>query len=275
MKRNAMKQGIAAICALCAVAAYVIGVAPPALGASKSTSAALKNWYRQTGHPVLEQFLADGQRFDEANSSATARVERQDCNDFTRDARSASDGKSPPQSVLAQDYRYFVLAASRSFTECMTGISTSNNALVFEGVQGGALAVGAAIEIIKGARNGSVVAVSPSSVNLKPPVPASVLVPQCQSDFKVLEVALEAYNAENDAYPMPPAQWNASTYSQNFAPLQKAKNGGPFMDQTFDATHYVLEYDSSGNVWVEPPGQYDTNYNPAHGSLNACASVVK
>ena len=275
MKRNAVKQGIAAICTLCALVAYAIGVAPLALGASKSTSAALKNWYRQTGHPVLEQFLADGQRFDEASSSTTARVERQDCNDFTRDARSASDGKPPPQPVLAQDYRYFVLAASKSFTECMTGISSSNNAQVFEGVQGGALAVGAAIRIIKGARNGSIVAVPPSSVNLEPPVPASVSVPQCQADFKVLEVALEAYDAENDVYPMPPTQWNASTYSQNFAPLQKSKNGGPFIDQAFDTTHYVLEYDSSGNIWIEPPGQYDTSYNPAHGSLNACASVVK
>ena len=181
---------------------------------SNENSLTVMTYLSKTGHPVLEQFLADGQRFDEANSSTTARVERQDCKDFPRDARFASDGTSPPQSLLAQDYRYFVLAASRSFTECMTGISTSNNALVFEGVQGGALAVGAAIEIIKGARNGSIVAVSPSSVNLKPPVPASVLVPQCQSDFQVLEVALEAYDAENDAYPVPPAQWNASTYAR-------------------------------------------------------------
>jgi len=273
--RSAIKKGITAVCALCALMAYVIVVAQPTLAASKSTSAALKNWYQQTGHPVLEQFIADGQRFAEANSSTTARVERQDCNDFKRDALSASHGKPPPQPVLAQDYRYFLLAAAKSFAGCMTGISSSNNAQVFEGVQGGAQAVGAAIKIIKGAQTGRVVAIPPSSVNLKPPVPASVFVPQCQSDFKFLEVAVAAYNAQNNANPVPPAPWSGSTYIHNFAPLQKSKNGGPFMHQPFDTTHYVLEYDSSGNVWVESPGQYDPSYNPAHGSPDACAAVVK
>lgn len=255
--------------------AYVIVVAPPAIAASSSTSAALKNWYQQSGHPVLEQFLADGERLDGANASTTASVARQDCNDFKRDALSASERKFPPQPVLDREYRYFLLAAVKSFTECMTGISSSNNAQVFEGVQGGAQAVGAAIKIIKGAQNGRVVAVRPSSVNLKPSIPASVLVPQCQSDFKVLEVAVSAYDAENNANPVPPAPWSASTYIHNFTPLLTSKNGGPFMDQPFETTYYVLEYDASGNVWVEPPGQYDTSYNPAHGSFNACAAVVK
>jgi hypothetical protein len=273
--RSALKKGIAAICALCGLMVYVIVVAPPALATSKSSSATLKNWYQQTGHPVLERFLADGQRLDEVNASTTAHVERQDCNDVKRDAISASDGKSPPQPVLAQEYRYFLLAAAKSFTQCMTGISSSNYGEVFEGVQGGAQAVGAAIKIIKGAQNGRVVAVPPSSVNLKPPIPASVFVPECQSDFKFLDVAIAAYNAQNSASPVPPAPWSASTYIHNFAPLQNSKNGGPFMNQPFDTTHYVLEYDSSGNVWVEPPGQYDPSYNPAHGSPDACAAVVK
>jgi hypothetical protein len=47
------------------------------------------------------------------------------------------------------------------------------------------------------------------------------------------------------------------------------------MHQPFDTTHYVLEYGSSGNVWIEPPGQYDTSYNPTHGSFNACAAVCE
>ena len=43
------------------------------------------------------------------------------------------------------------------------------------------------------------------------------------------------------------------------------------MNGAFDTTDYVVEYDGSGNVWVEPPGQYDTSYNAAHGSPQACA----
>ena len=157
----------------------------------------------------------------------------------------------------------------------MTGIRSSNDAQVFEGVQGGAQAVEAAITIIRGAQRGRVDSVLPSSVNLTPTVPASVLVPQCQSDFKDLGVAISAYDAQSNTNPVPPAPWSAATYSHNFAPLLTSKNGGPFLDQPFDTTHYVLEYDSSGHVWVEPPGQYDTTYVAAHGSFIACAAVVK
>ena len=42
-------------------------------------------------------------------------------------------------------------------------------------------------------------------------------------------------------------------------------------------THYVVEYDSAGDVWVEPPGQYDAGYNAAH-SVNistVCGTVTK
>jgi hypothetical protein len=270
-----MKTGITLACALGAFMTSVIACTPSALAASTSTSASLKNWYQQDGRGVIEQFVADGQRLEKANGSTAARVERQDCNDFKRDALSASTGSSPPRPVLKKEYRYFLLAAAKSFTACMTGITSANYVQVFEGVQGGAHAVGAAITIIKGAQNGRVVSVSPSSVNLNPSAPASVLVPQCQSDFKVLDVAVSAYDALNNADPVPPAPWSATTYIHNFTPLQSSKKGGPFMHQVFDTTDFVLEYDSSGNVWVEPPGQYDESYNAAHGSSNACAAVVK
>ena len=187
----------------------------------------------------------------------------------------ALEGTPLPQPVLEQEYRYFLLAAAKSFTVCITGISSSNDAQVFEGVQGGTQAVGAVVKIIRGAQNGQVLFVRPSSVNLTPPVPASVLIPQCESDFKVLEVALEAYAAEHNANLVPPAAWSAATYTHNFAPLDTSKNGGPFLNQPFETTHYVLEYDSSGKIWVEPPGTYDPSYDAAHRSSNACASVVK
>jgi hypothetical protein len=157
----------------------------------------------------------------------------------------------------------------------VTGIKADDAVQVAEGTQGGALAVEAAVKIIKGAETGKVVAVPPSTTNLQPSLPASLLVPQCQADFKILQVAIDAYDAQNNANAAPLAPWSSSTYVNNFHPLLEAKNGGPFLTQVPDTTHYVVEYDSSGNVWVEPPGQYDPSYNPAHGSPDACAAVAK
>ena len=273
-----MKRGltvVASLFALCILTASVIVVAPPALAASTSTSSALETWYQQSGRPAFERFTADAQRFRAVNASTTAHAARQDCNRFKLDVLSASHGKLPPQPTLAFDYRYYLLAAARSFTECMTGIEQTNDVQVAEGTQGGALAVQAAVKIIKGAEGGKVVAVPPSSTDLQPSIPASLLVPQCYADFKILEVAVEAYNAHNHAYPVPPAPWGASTYSNDFGPLLGSKTGGPWMSQPLETTHYVIEYDSAGNVWVEPPGRYDTSYNPAQGSFTACAAVAK
>ena len=98
--------------------------------------------------------------------------------------------------------------------------------------------------------------------------------PQCYADFKILEVAMDAFDALHHAYPTPPAPWTASTYVKNFGPLLSSKGGGPLLNQQPDPTYYVIEYDSSGNVWVEPPGQYDTSYNPTQGSFTACAGVA-
>ena len=275
-----MKRGltlIASLFSLCILLVYVIVVAPPALAGttSKSTSSTLKTWYQQTGHPALEEFTADAQQFLEVTASSAPRVARQDCNQFKLDVLTAAHGKLPPEATLVSDYRYYLLAAAKSFTECMTGLDTTNAVEVAEGSQGGGLAVHAAITIIKGTESGKVVAVPPSTTNLHPALPASLLVPQCYADFKILEVAIEAYDAHNNAYPVPPASWSAATYSSNFGPLLGSKTGGPWMNQPLETSHYVIEYDSSGNVWVEPPGEYDTGYNPDNGSFTACAAVAK
>jgi len=85
----------------------------------------------------------------------------------------------------------------------------------------------------------------------------------CESDAKVVEVALAAYQAQKGAYPAPPAPWSAATYAGNYAPLTSAVGGGPYLDgREFSTAHFVVEYDASGHVWVAPPGAYDT-YN--HG----------
>ncbi|MGO9853817.1 MAG: hypothetical protein ACLPYY_02075 [Acidimicrobiales bacterium] len=275
-----MRSGIVVAVSLFALGALTTNamvVAPSAFAASKtkSISSTLETWYRQTGRPALEAFLADDQRFREVTASSAPRVARQDCNHFKLDVLAAADGKLPPETTLAFDYRYYLLAAAKSFTECMTGLDATDAVEVADGAQGGALAVRAAVTIINGTGSGKVVAVPPSTTNLQPSLPASLLVPQCYADFKILEVAIGAYNAHNHVAPAPPAPWSASTYSENFGPLLSSKAGGPWMRQPPQTTHYVIEYDSSGNVWVEPPGQYDTSYDPAQGSFTACAAVAR
>jgi hypothetical protein len=258
-----------------ALMAASVLLAPSALAANRAKSATLESWYQHTGHQVSGTLLADGNRFREVTASTTVKVERQDCKTFENDAASAARGKMPPQPAVAQEYRYFLQTAAHGFAECVTGLGAMNGVLVTEGNDIGAQAAGEVLRIITGAKTGQVVTVPTSAVNLHPTIPASTLIPQCESDFKVLEVAVAAYNAQTNANPVPPAPWSATTYAQNFAPLLSAKNGGPFMSGVFDTTHYVVEYDSSGNVWVEPPGQYDTSFNQAHGSNAACAAVVK
>ena len=51
-----------------------------------------------------------------------------------------------------------------------------------------------------------------------------------------------------------PAPWSAAAYAANFAPLTAAGGGGPYLSKPPDTRFYVIEYDSSGHVWVAPPG---------------------
>jgi hypothetical protein len=108
-------------------------------------------------------------------------------------------------------------------------------------------------------------------------VPPAAQIASCQADARSLAVALQAYDAVNGVFPTPSAPWSAAAYAANFAPLTTTTTGGSFMRVAPSTTHYVVEYDSSGNVWVEPPGQYDAAYNPARSMdvATACASVVK
>ena len=229
-----MKRGltvVASLFALCILTASVIVVAPPALAASTSTSSALETWYQQSGRPAFERFTADAQRFRAVNASTTTRAARQDCNRFKLDVLSASHGKLPPQPTLAFDYRYYLLAAARSFTECMTGIEQTNDVQVAEGTQGGALAVQAAVKIIKGAEGGKVVAVPPSSTDLQPSIPASLLVPQCYADFKILEVAVEAYERAQPRLPRPAGTMGCLNLQQRLRPSPGLEDGWP-MDES-------------------------------------------
>ena len=96
---------------------------------------------------------------------------------------------------------------------------------------------------------------TPTSVSIQQASQAEVAA--CESDAKVVEVALAAFQAQQGAYPSPPAPWSAATYAGNYLPLTSAG----YLHNPPPTTHYVVEYDSAGHVWIAPPGAYDT-YNP-------------
>jgi hypothetical protein len=106
---------------------------------------------------------------------------------------------------------------------------------------------------------------APTTSAVTVPHQSEAVVAACQSDARSLEVALEAYMAQNGSFPTPPSPWNAATYAGNFAPLTSSSHGGPYMHEPLAPTNYVIEYDSSGNVWVAPPGSYGASYNPGQG----------
>ena len=84
--------------------------------------------------------------------------------------------------------------------------------------------------------------------------------------------------AEKGAFPSPPSPWSATTYAANFAPLTSATDGGPYLHNPPSTTSFVIEYDSSGHVWVAPPGTYGAIYNPAQSldnNPNYCLAAVR
>jgi len=107
---------------------------------------------------------------------------------------------------------------------------------------------------------------------------SSAEVAACEADAKVVEVALQAYMAQKGVFPSPPSPWSAATYTANFEPLTSASGGGPYMPKAPSTTSYVIEYDSSGDVWVAPPGSYGAVYNPGQSfdaNPNICLASVR
>ena len=103
-------------------------------------------------------------------------------------------------------------------------------------------------------------------------------VADCGADAKSLEVALQTYMATQGAYPSPPSAWSAATYVANFGPLTAPRGIGPSLQHAPATTYYVIEYDSSGHVWVAPPGSFGTPYNPAQSfdaNPDVCLAAVR
>jgi len=100
---------------------------------------------------------------------------------------------------------------------------------------------------------------------------------QCESDVKSVETAVAAYQAEKGSFPDPPAPWSAGTYMINYAPLTSGENGGPYLHLTPGTTDYVVEYNSTGNVWVAPPNTFEASFDPNQGlgaNPNACEAAA-
>jgi hypothetical protein len=123
----------------------------------------------------------------------------------------------------------------------------------------------------------STMATSTTAPSVVFPQGLSAEVAACEADGKTVEIAVEAYMAEKGAYPTPPSPWSATTYVGNFSPLTSAGGGGPYLAKPPGTANYVIEYDSSGDVWVAPPGAYGATFNPGQSMANTdvCEPAVR
>jgi prepilin-type N-terminal cleavage/methylation domain-containing protein len=80
----------------------------------------------------------------------------------------------------------------------------------------------------------------------------------CKADAKSIEVALEAFKAQNtNVYPVAPTSPADSTVgTKGWGALLNIGNatGAPFLRQVPSTAHYQLWWDSVGQVWVGAPG---------------------
>lgn len=89
-------------------------------------------------------------------------------------------------------------------------------------------------------------------------------VASCNSDAKSVETALEAYKASGanggnfPASPPAATAWTAATYATYYDALTTAAaNGtGPWLRSAPGTTYYTVLFDSSGQIWIEPPNTY-------------------
>ncbi|HEY5384520.1 MAG TPA: DUF4190 domain-containing protein, partial [Acidimicrobiales bacterium] len=106
---------------------------------------------------------------------------------------------------------------------------------------------------------------------------SSSSVNQCQADTRSVEIAVDAYHAQKGSFPDPPTAWSAETYASNYSPLTSGVGGGPYLHTPPVPTDYVIEYDSSGNVWVAPPNTFEPAMQPGQslaGNAAACELAV-
>jgi hypothetical protein len=96
----------------------------------------------------------------------------------------------------------------------------------------------------------------------------------CVADFESLRAALGIYKTHVGEFPPLAKPWSPSSYKVNFGALLAHQNGGPFMQAALDPTQFVIEYDHSGNVWVEPPGVFEQAVDQSRVNFQACSSAI-
>ena len=84
-------------------------------------------------------------------------------------------------------------------------------------------------------------------------------VASCKADAKTVEVAVEAYHATTGAWPTGYGQIITATSTvnnvvQGGSTFPETTTIGPFLHQQPQSTHYVITFDSSGNVLIGPKG---------------------
>jgi len=97
---------------------------------------------------------------------------------------------------------------------------------------------------------------------------AGAVVASCQADAKSVETALEAYDTQMGSYPLAD-DWGVLTTSHT-GPRGPA---GPWLKAVPSMTHYVINFDGSGDVSVDKVGvttyQADDNID---GRPDACTT---
>ena len=96
----------------------------------------------------------------------------------------------------------------------------------------------------------------------------------CKADVESVQAVLDGYQAANGAYPSPAQPWSAAAYAANYAPLSGGGSPGLALRGAPGTSHYVIEFDAAGHVWVEPAGHFGA-YDPARDiALNPTACDV-
>jgi type II secretion system protein G len=81
----------------------------------------------------------------------------------------------------------------------------------------------------------------------------------CTSDAKTVEIAVDAYNAENAGFP-----------ANSASLLSAAATGGPYLHQWPSNTGYTVSIDGNGGVWVNT-GSGFASYD--QGGANPCSGL--
>jgi len=100
---------------------------------------------------------------------------------------------------------------------------------------------------------------------------------RCQSDVQAVNGALAAYHADTGSLPIPTSQWNSASYLSNYGLLTTGTQGDTFLAHAPPTSHYVIEYDSAGNVWVAPANTFELSYTSGQDVAvngNACQAAV-